>query len=344
MDKRKEAKGSDLYKSLSKTAKMKCKEAKNKWIIDKCANLENTVHLSEKYSIVKELTGDKKSNKTANCIKSKDGKLLFDKKEVLGRWTEYIGCLFEDDRVENPPMVSNLDGPPIIAAEVEYALKKMKSGKAPGLDNISTEMLKAIGNFGIEKLTEIFNDIYYSSHLPEDLLQSVFITLPKKTRAMECGDFRTISLMSNVTKLLLKVLLERMKRKIEYEISDEQFGFRPKLGTREEFIFRETSKYHGLNIGGRKFNNIRYADDTVLLTKNAEDLQLLAEAVNKHSNDAGLEMNVKNTKTMVVTKFPPKATSIKIKGESIEQVSSFKYLGQEVNDSNNQDDELKKTY
>ncbi|GFR88423.1 retrovirus-related Pol polyprotein LINE-1 [Elysia marginata] len=29
-----------------------------------------------------------------------------------------------------------------------------------------------------------------------------------------------------------------------------------------EFIFRETSKYHGLNIGGRKFNNIRYADDS----------------------------------------------------------------------------------
>ncbi|GFR58542.1 retrovirus-related Pol polyprotein LINE-1 [Elysia marginata] len=90
-----------------------------------------------------------------------------------------------------------------------------------------------------------------------------------------------------------------------------------------EFIFTETSKYHGLNIGGRKFNNIRYADDTVLLTENAEDLQLLAEAVNKHSNDAGLEMNVKKTKTMVITKFPPKATPIKIKGESIEQVSSF---------------------
>ncbi|GFR81227.1 retrovirus-related Pol polyprotein LINE-1 [Elysia marginata] len=109
-----------------------------------------------------------------------------------------------------------------------------------------------------------------------------------------------------------------------------------------EFIFRETSKYHGLNIGGRKFNNIRYADDTVLLSENAEDLQLLAEAVNKDSYDARLEMNVKKTKTMVITKFPPKATSSKIKDESIEQVSSFKYLGQEVDDSNNQDDELKK--
>ncbi|GFR86077.1 RNA-directed DNA polymerase from mobile element jockey [Elysia marginata] len=146
-------------------------------------------------------------------------------------------------------MVSNLDGPPIIAAEVEYALKKMKSGKAPGFDNISTKIIKVI-----------------------------------------------------------------------------------------EFIFRETSKYHGLNIGSREFNNIRYADDTVLLTENAEDLQLLAEAVNKHSNDAGLEMNVKKTKTVVITEFPPKVTSIKIKGESIEQVSSFKYLGQEVNDSNNLDD------
>ncbi|GFS03472.1 endonuclease-reverse transcriptase [Elysia marginata] len=236
MDKRKEAKGSDLYESLSKTVKMKFKEAKNKWIEDKCANLENTVHLSEKYSIVKELTGNKKSNKTSNCIKSKDGKLLFDKKEDLGRWTEYIGCLFEDDRVENPPMVSNLDGPPIIASEVQYALKKMKSGKPPGLDNISTEMLKAI-----------------------------------------------------------------------------------------EFIFRETSKYYGLNISGRKLKTIRYADDTVLLTENAEDLQLLAEAVNKHSNDAGLEMNVKKTKTMVITKFPPKATLIKIKETELE-CYHFKHL------------------
>ncbi|GFR58479.1 endonuclease-reverse transcriptase, partial [Elysia marginata] len=92
------------------------------------------------------------------------------------------------------------------------------------------------------------------------------------------------------------------------------------------FIFRETSKYHGLNIGGRKFNNIRYADDTVLLTENAEDLQLLAEAVNKHSNDAGLEMNVKKTKTMVITKFPPKATSIKIEDTWTLPQSKFKKI------------------
>ena len=97
-----------------------------------------------------------------------------------------------------------------------------------------------------------------------------------------------------------------------------------------------------MNIGGRKINNIRYADDTVLLTENNEDLQLLAEAVSKHSNDAGLEMNVKKTKTMVITKFPPITTTIKINGEPVEQVKSFKYLGQEVNESSQLEDELKK--
>ncbi|GFR63089.1 endonuclease-reverse transcriptase, partial [Elysia marginata] len=64
---------------------------------------------------------------------------------------------------------------------------------------------------------------------------------------------------------------------------------------------RKTSDFPGLNIGGRKFNNIRYADDTVLFTVNSEALQLLAEAVNKNSKDAGLEINVKKTKTMIDT-------------------------------------------
>ncbi|GFS04857.1 LOW QUALITY PROTEIN: endonuclease-reverse transcriptase [Elysia marginata] len=73
----------------------------------------------------------------------------------------------------------------------------------------------------------------------------------------------------------------------------EKYGIVKEL---TEFIFRKTSNFPGLNIGGRKFNNIRYADDTVLLTEISEALQLLAETVNKNSNDAGLEMNVKKTK------------------------------------------------
>ena len=62
---------------------------------------------------------------------------------------------------------------------------------------------------------------------------SVFITLPKKPKAMICTEFRTISLMSHVTKLLLKIIQQRMVNKIDKEVSKLQSGFRPGTGTRE---------------------------------------------------------------------------------------------------------------
>ena len=62
---------------------------------------------------------------------------------------------------------------------------------------------------------------------------SVFITLPKKLKAMICTEFRTISLMSHVTKLLLKIIQQRMANKIDKEVSRLQSGFQPGTCTRE---------------------------------------------------------------------------------------------------------------
>ena len=68
--------------------------------------------------------------------------------------------------------------------------------------------------------------------IPTEMKHSVFITLPKKAKAMICTDFRTISLMSHVTTLLLKII-QRMANKIDKEVSRLQNGFRPGTGTRE---------------------------------------------------------------------------------------------------------------
>ena len=50
---------------------------------------------------------------------------------------------------------------------------------------------------------------------------------------MICTEFRTISLMSHVTKLLLKIIQQRMANKIDKKVSRLQSGFRPGTGTRE---------------------------------------------------------------------------------------------------------------
>ena len=105
--------------------------------------------------------------------------------------------------------------------------------KAPGEDGITTEMLKTLEDFGIDKLTELFNDIYSNGTFPEELLMSVYITLPKQARATECSNFRTISLMPHTLKIFLKVIQARIGSKIDEEVGPTQFGFRPGSGTRE---------------------------------------------------------------------------------------------------------------
>eukprot|EP00117_Sycon_ciliatum_P017917 scpid39254/ scgid16723/ Retrovirus-related Pol polyprotein LINE-1; Long interspersed element-1; Reverse transcriptase; Endonuclease len=50
--------------------------------------------------------------------------------------------------------------------------------------------------------------------------------LPKAGSAKECSNYRTIALMSHASKILLTIILNRMKKKIEAELPDEQAGFR----------------------------------------------------------------------------------------------------------------------
>jgi len=111
-------------------------------------------------------------------------------------------------------------------------LKKMKRNKAAGPDEIVTEMLTSLEDFGMEKLTELINKIYNSGEIPKDLSKSIFIVLPKIPGSIACELHRTISFMSHVIKLILKIIMYRAQRKIRREIGKEQCGFMEDTGTR----------------------------------------------------------------------------------------------------------------
>ena len=67
-----------------------------------------------------------------------------------------------------------------------------------------------------------------------------------------------------------------------------------------EKIFREVEDMNGVNIGGVNINNLRYADDIVLLAEGPMDLQALLTAVNEKNKPYGMEMNIIKTKSVVV--------------------------------------------
>ena len=54
----------------------------------------------------------------------------------------------------------------------------------------------------------------------------------------------------------------------------------------------------GIQIAGRNFNNLRYADDTTLMAENEEELKCLLMEVKEESEKLGLKLNTQKTKIM----------------------------------------------
>eukprot|EP00057_Strongylocentrotus_purpuratus_P026038 XP_011680512.1 PREDICTED: uncharacterized protein LOC105445976 [Strongylocentrotus purpuratus] len=103
-----------------------------------------------------------------------------------------------------------MEVPRILLSEERSAIIMMKRNKDTGPDEVVMEMVEALENYGVMKLTEVINKIYDDGKFPDDLCKSIFIALPKKPGAVECGQHRTTSLMSHITKIILRVLLQLM--------------------------------------------------------------------------------------------------------------------------------------
>ena len=75
----------------------------------------------------------------------------------------------------------------------------------------------------------------------------------------------------------------------------------------------------GIKIAGRNINNLRYADDTILMTEREEELKSLLTKVKEKSEKAGLKLNIQKTKIMASGPI----TSWQIDGETEETVTDF---------------------
>ena len=108
-------------------------------------------------------------------------------------------------------------------------------------------------------------------------------------------------------------------------------------------LFRKTNHISGVKINGHNINNLRYADDTILIAEDEASLQDLVTAVKDESEKCGLLMNIKKTKVMPLTKdTKEKKVSIRIDHKEVEQVLSFTYLGQLITDHGKREEEIRR--
>ena len=81
----------------------------------------------------------------------------------------------------------------------------------------------------------------------------------------------------------------------------------------------------GIKISKRNINNLRHADDTILMAE-SEGLRSLLMKVKEESGKVGLKLNIQKTKIMA----PGPITSWEIDGETVETVSDFIFLGSKI--------------
>lgn len=431
------------YWAIHRNIRKKIREAKAKWMTEKCSEIEdlNKKHdLFNTHKKIKEVTGSFRQRVSGN-VSDENGNIVLEINDMLRIWKKYTEHLFDDEQRPEKPIFDAVEGPHITISEVKQAIKLMKNGKAMGPDEIPSEIFKIMEEDTIETLTALFNKIYDTGIIPERWLASTFITLPKKSNAKSCEDFRTISLMCHVLKIFLKIIHARIYKKCEENNGETQFGFRNGLGTREALfaiqvliqrcrdvncdvyvcfldytkafdrcqheklldlltdigldgkdiriianlywgqkatvrvdnrqteyidikrgvrqgcilspllfnlysnsVFKEAleNTNRGIRVNGEIINNIRYADDTVLLSDSIEGLQELLNKVNQTSEVYGLSLNVNKTKYMVISKNPIQPGNLLyINNKPIERKSKFTYLGCTLNENWDHSQEIK---
>jgi len=147
---------------------------------------------------------------------------------------EYVEELYKDESRSEVYMGElGKVGCSITSEEIAHVIKELPKGKACGIDNIPAELIQSMGEKGMEIMVKLINKIYNSGYIPDDFRKSIFIPVPKVSRAQECNDFRTIALISHSSKILLHLIKRRISPIIERQLADSQMGFRKGKGTRD---------------------------------------------------------------------------------------------------------------
>ena len=82
----------------------------------------------------------------------------------------------------------------------------------------------------------------------------------------------------------------------------------------------------GIKIAGRNINNLRYADDTTLMSESKEELKSLLMKVKEESEKVGLKLSIQKTKIMASGPI----TLWQIDGETMETVTDFIFLDSQI--------------
>ncbi|KAK3557295.1 hypothetical protein QTP70_026684, partial [Hemibagrus guttatus] len=222
------------YKELQRRVKREVSKAKQKAYDELYTRLDTREGEKDLYRLARQRDRDGKDVQQVRVIKDRDGRVLTSEESVQRRWKEYFEKLMNEgnEREKRVEGVNSVEQKvdKIRKDEVRKALKRMKSGKAVGPDDIPVEVWKCQGEAAVEFLTSLFNRVLESERMPEEWRRSVLVPIFKnKGDVQSCSNYRGIKLMSHTMKLWERVVEARLRKVVE--ICEQQYGFMPRKST-----------------------------------------------------------------------------------------------------------------
>ena len=215
--KRREAKSKgekESYTHLNAEFQRIARRDKKAFISDQCKEIEENNTMGKTRDLFKIIRDTKGTfHAKMGSIKDRNGRDLTEAEDIKKRWQEYTEQLYKielHDPYNHDGVITHQE-PDILECEVKWALGSITTNKARGGDGIPVELFQILEDDAVKVLHSVCRQIWKTQQWPQDWKRSVFIPIPKKGNAKECSNYCTIALISNSSKLMLKILQGRLQ-------------------------------------------------------------------------------------------------------------------------------------
>ena len=237
--KRREAKSKgekERYTHLNPEFQRIARRVKKAFLSDQCKEIEENNRMGKTRDVFKK-TRDTKGTFHAKMgpIKDRNARDLTEAEDNTKRWQEYTEELYKKDLHDSDNhdgVITHLE-PDILECKVSWALGSITTNKVSGGEGIPVELFQILKDDTVKVLHSICQQIWETQQWPQDWKRSVFIPIPKKGNAKECSNYRTIVLISQASKVMLKILQTRLQQYMNHELPDVHAGFRKGRETRD---------------------------------------------------------------------------------------------------------------
>ncbi|KAK3524956.1 hypothetical protein QTP86_011736 [Hemibagrus guttatus] len=326
------------YKELQRRVKREVSKAKQKAYEELYTRLDTREGEKDLYRLARQRDRDGKDVQQVRVIKDRDERVLTSKESVQRRWKEYFEELMneENEREKRVEGVTSVEQKvdKIRKDEVRKALKRMKSGKAVGPDDIPVEVWKCLGEAAVEFLANLFNRVLEN-------LEKAYDRVPRE-------ELWYCMRKSGVAEKYVRVvqdMYERSRTVVRCAVGQTE-EFNVEVGLHQgsalsPFLFAIVMDQLSEEVRQESPWTMMFADDIVICSESREQVEENLERWRFALERRGMKVSRSKTEYMCVNEREGSGT-VRLQGEEVKKVQEFKYLGSTVQSNGECGKEVKK--